>query len=102
VTLAKTARLYRITTTRPALVKLYSTSAARTADASRPPTTPPSQPSDCELQVTTEAGALTVLLKEVSFANQDSPVTDAAYLSVTNLGGAGEVGVTVVIQDQEA
>lgn len=102
VTFAKTARIYKLTTSRPARVRLYSTAAARTADASRPPTTPPSHPSDCELQVTTEAGALTVLLKEVSFANQESPVTNAAYLSVTNLGEAGDVGVTVIYQDQEA
>jgi hypothetical protein len=101
VTLAKTAKLYKIATTRAARVRLYSTSAARSNDASRLATVDPDLWSGCELEVTT-GSALSFILKEASYANQDSTITDAAYLSVTNLGTSGTVGVTLTYSSMEA
>jgi hypothetical protein len=101
VALAKTARLYKLTTTRAARVRIYATAAARAADATRLATVDPALDSGCELEVTTGA-TLSFILKEASFANQDTTVAATAYLSITNLGTSGTVGTTLVYSDLEA
>ena len=99
--LAKTARLYKITTSQQAWVRLYSTSSARTADASRISTVDPTIDSGVEMEVTTATGALVVPLKEVTFSNMDGTVSNMSYLSVKNLGTSGTVTVTITYQNQE-
>ena len=86
ITMAKIATVLGIQTNYPAWIRLYSSDAARTADASRLSTVYPASGAGIVLDAITSAGALSIWLDPKStLANHDSPVTATGYLSIKNL-----------------
>lgn len=103
VALPRQAKLYSITTNRPARVRAYSTSAHRTADASRAVGTDPTGNHGCLLDVVTTSGMLSIDLSPmVDLCNLDSPIADTIYFAVQNLDtGAGIVTTTLTYRREE-
>jgi hypothetical protein len=95
VTLAKGYRLYRITTSAPCRVRLYSTTAKRDADISRPIGTDPTGDHGVMLEFVSTEGLLTADLSPVVDGFDGKATPDGAIpISVTNTG-AGTVAITV-------
>ena len=103
VTMPRQAKLYTIATNRPARVRAYSTSAHRTADASRAAGTDPTGNHGCLLDVVTTSGVLSIDLSPmVDVCNLDSTVADKIYFAVQNLDtGAGIVTTTMTYRRAE-
>ena len=99
---AKSYLLYSIQTDRAAWVRVYTTSAARSADTSRDIDTDPLPGSGVLAEVmTSQATTLTMTPATMGF-NMDSPSTDTIYLAVTNRSGSsGTVNVTLTILKTE-
>lgn len=86
VSLAKTSDILNLATNYPAWVRVYSTAAARTADASRPITQDPVPGAGVVLEVLTSSLQLSIPMSPVpSFANGDGTPGPTAYLSITNM-----------------
>lgn len=89
VNLGKAYELLKVTTTGAARVRLYSTAAARDADAARPSTQDPTGQHGLVAEVITEAGALAVVMAPIpTGANLEAAPTAAAFVSITNLGAS--------------
>jgi len=104
VTMPRQAKLYSVATNRPARVRAYSTSAHRTADASRAVGTDPTGNHGCLLDLVTTAAMLTIDLSPmVDVCNLDSPtVADTIYFAVQNLDTvAGVVTTTITYRRAE-
>mgnify|MGYP001197559635 CR=1 FL=1 len=99
---AKSYLLYSIQTDRAAWVRVYTTSAARSSDASRDIDTDPLPGSGVLAEVmTSQATTLTMTPATMGF-NMDSPSADTIYLAVTNRSGSsGTVNVTLTILKTE-
>lgn len=83
----KTYILSKVTTTHPAWVRIYSSTASRTADASRTEGNDPLPGSGVIAEVITTSGSLTQLITPgVIGFNSETTVTSAVYLAVTNKG----------------
>jgi hypothetical protein len=84
----KSGSLISVTTDRAAWVVLYSSTAARTADASRTSTTDPTPGSGVLAEVLT-SGAQTVKITPVAgYLNDETVPTTVLYAKVKNLSGA--------------
>ena len=103
VTINKTSDLLKITTDYPAWVRVYGTSAQRTADASRLITDDPAPGAGVFADVSTTASP-TVLLSPIPvFANGDGTPANTAYLSVKNLDGSSRaITTTITFLPQES
>lgn len=97
ITLAKTTDILVVQTDYPAEVRLYNTSAARTADLSRSSLIVPAPGNGLVCQNTTTAGTLVINQDPVTtFANHDNPVTTTGYLTVWNKDTVSRI-ITVII-----
>jgi lysophospholipase L1-like esterase len=95
--IAKSYRLLKITTDKPARVRLYDTAAHRTADVARSSSVDPTGEHGCYLDLVTGLSSLTKTLSpQVDGSNFETiPVSDIP-ITVTNLSGTtGTVTVTV-------
>lgn len=87
-------RAFKFSTSRPARVRVYSTAAYRTADASRPIGTPPTGDNGLLLEMVTSPSLLSyVLSPAVDFASDAAGSSDF-YVAVTNLDTAAGTVVT--------
>jgi len=98
----KTYLLYKITTSAACWVRLYTTTATRTADASRLQTVDPSPNSGVIAEViTTGAETIVVSPAAIGFNNETSPTTSIP-IAVTNLSGATRtITVTLTLMQME-
>lgn len=87
VTVAPGYRLLKVETDRAARVRVYDSSASRTADASRPVGTDPSGVHGVILDLVTTAGSLAWWLSPV-VDGYTADASDSVPLSVTNLSGS--------------
>lgn len=79
-------------------VRFYTTSAARTADASRLQTDDPTPGSGCLLEVISTGPNQTFTVTPASpYFNNDTVKADVIYLAVTNLSGATNAVTATVI-----
>jgi hypothetical protein len=94
--------LYKVQTSAAAWVRLYASSAARTADESRTQGEDPLPSSGVIAEVVT-TGAQTVLIAPGVFGfNDDDPVSGSIPVRVTNLsGGAATITVTLTAVELE-
>lgn len=100
--LAKTYLLLKLTTDKPARVRIYATDAARTADASRPVGTDPDDNDAVMLEYVTTADALSAVLSPlVKGASAETVPSTSIPVAVTNNGSTGTVTVTVVWEAAE-
>jgi len=103
LTMARSYLLMQIETDRAAWVRVYTTAAARTADANRAITTDPAPGSGVIAEVVT-TGAATQLMTPgtIGFNNDGTPAT-TVYLAVQNRsGGTSTVQVTTTFLQLEA
>ena len=106
--MAKQVAIQTITVSAAARVRLYQTSAARTADASRPNTTPPTLGTphqvigDWYLNGTT-AAPLSFPCSPIVFGqNGDGSQTSNIYVAITNIGtGSAAITATITYVGQE-
>lgn len=98
ITLAVGWRLYRITTSRPARIRLYGTAAKRDVDAPRPVGTDPTGDHGLLFEYVTYTGVLgTYLSPLVDGASFESPASSAVPVTVENKDtGAGTVVLTLI------
>lgn len=94
VTLAKTFALGKVTASDFCRVRLYSTAAARTADASRPSTTQPTLGTQhgviCDLVLDT-SDKLTWIMSPLAYgANEETSPSTAISYAITNLSASTE------------
>lgn len=101
ITMQSTYRLLTIQTSKPARVRLYTTPAARTADASRALGTDPDAAAGVALEYVTADVITYSLSPTVSAANLESTPSDDIPMSVTNNGSTGTVTVTVTYEQVE-
>lgn len=95
ITMAKTVAIGKVVSSDFCRIRLYSTSAARTADAARPPTTVPpinTQHGVIMDLVTAVSADLTWIMSPLAYgANEDtSPVSPVLYYSVQNRSASTE------------
>ena len=104
ITAAKSYLLSKVVTDRPAWVRIYSSTAARTNDLSRTDSTDPLPGAGVIAEVITTSGSLTQLITPGIFGfNSDSPVTTTLYMSVTNKSTTSSVvSVTLTLLQLEA
>jgi hypothetical protein len=99
----KSYLLFKIQTDRAAWVRVYTTSAARTADASRSIDVDPLPGSGVIAEVITTGSSTQVLTPATIGFNDDSTPAATIYLSVTNRSGTtGSVTVTLTALKLEA
>jgi hypothetical protein len=99
----KSYLLYKIQTDRAAWVRVYTSSAARTADASRSIDVDPLPGSGVIAEVITTGASTQVLTPAVIGFNDDATPVNTIYLSVTNISGTtGTVTVTLTALKLEA
>jgi hypothetical protein len=100
----KTYVLYKVATTCPAWVRIYTDSASRTADSTRTIGTDPVPGNGIIAEVITSAGYLTQSITPGTIGfNSDSPVSTNVYLSVTNQDTLTQaIGVSVTLLQLEA
>ncbi len=98
VTLPKTADILSVSTSDPAWVRLYTSDAARTADASRLITVDPPTGAGITLDCLTEVGSLKITTSPVpTFSNNDTVVSTTGYLSVVNKDSVSHA-ITITIE----
>ena len=86
IALAKTTTILQLATDYPAWVRVYATSADRTADASRVPTSYPTAGTGVCADTITTVSKLTVWQDPAAiFSNHDLPAATTAYISIKNL-----------------
>lgn len=99
----KSYLLFKIQTDRAAWVRVYTSSTARTADASRSIDVDPLPGSGVIAEVITTGASTQVLTPAVIGFNDDATPTNTIYLSVTNRSGVtGTVTVTLTALKLEA
>jgi hypothetical protein len=99
---AKSYRLLKLVSTVKARVQLYTTAAARTADAARVSGTPPSGPNHGVIvDVELDAGEPLSFTPAIDGWNDDDPPAAVAYARVTALA-AGDVALDLTIVPTEA
>jgi hypothetical protein len=92
----KSYLLFKIQTDRAAWIRVYTTSAARSADSSRSIDVDPAPGSGVIAEVITTGASTQVLTPATIGFNDDSTPTDTIYLSITNRSGTtGTVTVTL-------
>lgn len=95
IVVAKAADLFQVSTSAAAEIRLYSTSAARTADAARAATAIPDAGNGLLYQGTTTSGLLSLPVdRAVLLYNLDAPPNSSIYASIKNVSGAA-AAVTV-------
>jgi hypothetical protein len=104
IAIGKTGIAYRISTTRPARVRMYSSAAAQTADLARSVSTAPTAGIGLLLEVVTTSSLLTIVLSPPSdYANEETVRLSTMALTIQNLDSAtGTVGVTLQVITLEA
>lgn len=104
VALGKSYRVQKVAADRACRIRLYTTAAKRTADASREVGDDPGDDAGCLLDIVLTAGLLSLELSpQADGCNGDDPATGDAYLSLTNLsGGSHTVAATFTHLPQEA
>lgn len=103
ITAFKSYNLMAIQVDRAAWVRIYASSAARTADASRNQLTDPAPDSGVIAEVVTTGSGTFIIAPSALGFNFDSPVTNNMPLAVTNLSGASStVTVTLTVLQTEA
>ena len=86
IALSRTTELLVIATDYPAWVRVYSTAAARTADATRDITQDIEAGKGLQAEVITRTGALSIPMSPAPVVcNLDTPATTTLYLAITNL-----------------
>ena len=91
-----------VTLSQSARLRLYSTSAARTADASRPTSTPPTPGAGVILDIAlTEAGTQT-LDPHAHGANMEATPTANIPYALTNLGASAAITATITFVPKES
>ena len=100
----KSYLLSKVVTDRPAWVRIYSSTTARTNDLTRSEATDALPGTGVIAEVITTSGSLTQLITPGVFGfNSDSPVTNTLYMSVTNKStGQSFVSVTLTLLQLEA
>ena len=95
--------LYKITSSHPAWIRLYTNDAARTADSARTQGTDPTPDVGVVTEVITNTTSQTVILSPAVLGfNDENPVTTAIATAVTNLsGGANVITVTLSLVKTE-
>jgi len=95
--------IYKITSSHPAWVRVYTSSATRTADAARTSGTDPTPDIGVIAEVITNATPQTIVLAPgVAGFNDDNPVTATIPVAVTNLsGGTNAITVTLTLVKSE-
>lgn len=94
--LGKMCSIFRITADKAAWIRIYSSAAARAADATRLSTVDPTGEHGVLLEVILEASNLTLDLAPVATCwNAETPAGTDVYLSITNNGAT--TGVTVSV-----
>jgi len=94
--------LYKIQTSAAAWVRLYTSAAARTADASRTQGEDPLPSSGVLAEVVTTGAETVLIAPSVLGFNDDSPVTGSIPIRVTNLsGGSSVITVTLTLVELE-
>ena len=89
IVLHKSTELLSVTTDAPAWVRVYSTSAARTADSGRLITQDATAGTGLQAEIITTNGLLSIPMSPTSaLCNLDFPATTTLYLAITNLGPA--------------
>jgi hypothetical protein len=101
IPLDTTYRLLSIQTSRPARVRLYTTAAARTADAARNVGTDPVADAGVALEYVTADTAAHSLSPTVAAASMESTPVVNIPMAVTNNGTTGTVTVTMIWEAQE-
>ncbi len=100
---AKSYLLYAIETDRAAWVRVYTTSAARSADASRDIDVDPTPGSGVLAEVITNQATTIEMTPATMGFNMDSTPAETIYLAVTNVSGSSAtVNVTLTILKTEA
>lgn len=94
-TLAKGYRIISITTSRAARVRVYTTAAARTADASRATTADPAADAGVILDYVTSDTSAHSLSPQADGSSLESSPSASISASVTNMGSTGTVTVTL-------
>ena len=95
----KQATILQITTSAPAWVRLYCTTASQAADANRKQSVDPVSGSGLLLEAITAAGALTINLSPTAESySMENPPSNVCPLTITNLDSAGHaITVSLVI-----
>ena len=104
ITAYKGYALYKIEVSEPAWVTLYVSSAARTADASRPITLDPTPGSGVIAEAITQASSETVLFTPAVIGfNDDATPSTNVYLKVVNRSGTTQsINVELTVTQLEA
>ena len=104
ITAYKGYALYKIEVSEPAWVTLYVSSAARTADASRPITLDPTPGSGVIAEAITQASSETVLFTPAVIGfNDDATPSTNVYLKVVNRSGSTQsINVELTVTQLEA
>jgi hypothetical protein len=100
----KSYLLSKVVTDRPAWVRIYSSTTARTNDLTRTDATDALPGTGVIAEVITTSGSLTQLITPGVFGfNSESPVTTTLYMSVTNKDSSSAVvNVTLTLLQLEA
>jgi hypothetical protein len=106
LTMAKMFTAFKVVVSGPARVRLYATSAARTADASRGNTVPPTPGTQhgvlADLYLDTADKYTWMCSPIIPGANNDSPQVATIYAAITNLStGSAAITVTISYVPQE-
>lgn len=104
IAMAQCFAVLNCTVTQVARVQLYSTNAFQIADAGRGQTPPAGTTQHgviMDLYLNTPDKLAWVMSPIAEGANQDDPQVDYAYLTVTNLGPAGVISVTITFVPEE-
>lgn len=98
VALGKSGIIYAVTLSAPGRLRLYATSAERTADAARVAGEDPGFNSGLllDLLLNTDTGLTWALSPKAVFENGDGPASTSIYYAVENLSGAA-AAITVTI-----
>ena len=102
VALAISYRILRVATSRPARVRLHTTSAKRDLDRSRPSTTDPAGDHGIAMEVITTGAVLSVDIPQIIGSSLESTPVSAIPITVDNRDTAtGTVVVTLTWQREE-
>lgn len=97
IAIRKTANILKIVTDYPCWVRLYGSSAERSADSSRPITEDSLPGKGCFFDGSSSPGELEISSEPVPvFVNHDSPRVDFGYISIKNLDSTNRV-ITVTV-----
>lgn len=102
VTVFKISKVIKVIATRACRIRAYSTSAYRTADASRAVTVDPTGDHGCLMELVMVAGVLTLdLAPAITLHNMDGSPATTIYFAVTNNGTTGTNTITLTLLQEE-